>query len=65
MSPVIQNPIITRTERTGYAHPPIIREWQPKNFNVCDVCDEYEAEVKLHRTKLCSGCASEEGIELL
>lgn len=31
----------------------------------CDVCNRWEAQVKLNKTKLCSTCASEEGIEIL
>ena len=31
----------------------------------CDICNRWEAQVKLKRTKLCATCAKEEEIEIL
>jgi hypothetical protein len=59
----MNHPVIDRIEKTGYPY----KVWEPKKlvYNACDVCEIFEAEIKFKRTKLCSGCAKEENIEIL
>lgn len=62
---MLEHPQITRANLTGY---PTMQERNKPYYhtiNACQVCDSYEAVVKVGKSKLCSECALEEGVTLL
>jgi hypothetical protein len=65
MSNVIEHPDITRTIKTGYPKPQVTEYTFKSLQDVCDVCDEFQADIKFKGTLLCSKCANEERIEIL
>jgi hypothetical protein len=65
MSNVIEHPEITRTLKKGYPKPQVTEYTFKSLQDVCDVCDEYSADIKFKGTLLCSSCALEENIKIL